>query len=201
MKKIVIIGVVLALALAIPFSIKAFSVSGIWDKIFKDVNPAVEGVEYEALDEEFADEKYTVWLDAYEAKDLFSLMNTHSNLYFTNAEINYIFKKKLAEMKNPACDSFELWFKDDYAYLKAHMLKYLPGNVSGEIVFEQKNRRIKLAMRKVRWAKVPIPAFVANAILERELYRLINFLHSDPDFPYVETELSEDYFEIKFKRE
>ncbi len=200
MKKIVI---TLALVvLIIPISAQAFSFSGIWGKMFGPKEVKQEDFEYEELDQELAQDKYDAWVKAYDENNIYELTLTKYNLLFSNAEVNYILKKRLEDLKDPPVDDFEIWFKDGgYIYAKAHLLKYLPGNVSGEIEFIEKNDETIPHVRKIKWGKLPIPSFVANIIIKRELGELIDFLHSDPDIPYVEVGIEEDFCEIEFKRE
>lgn len=197
MKKIVII---IVLILVIPLSVKAFSVSGLWDKMFKDFDPSEKGIEYESLNETLADEKYTAWLTAYETKSLYGLMSNRHYLYFYNADANYIINKRLSDLEKPPCDYFRAWFKENYVYLEAHLIKYLPGNVSGEVEFVKKGTGVLPKVRKMKWGKIGLPVFIANVILNRELDDLVAFMNSDPDFPYVKIEILEDYFEISFEQ-
>lgn len=200
MKKIVIIFALLALIM--PTSVRAFSFSGIWSKMFGPKEVQQEDFEYEVLDEELAQDKHDSWLKAYEEKNIYELTLTDYNLLFSNAEINYILNKRLDDLKNPPVDDFQIWFKDgDYIYAEAHLLKYLPGNVSGEIEFIEKNDKTIPHIRKIKWGKLPIPAFIANMAIKKELGELTDFMYSDPNIPYIEVDIEEDFCEIKFKRE
>lgn len=201
MKKAIII--LALLAIMVPASAQAFSfpgIKGIWNKIFTDDNDySEEDVDYASLIKPLADYKYEIWEESYENKRLYGLMKDSRNLYFTNAEANYILGKKLQELKNPPADDFEIWFKDGYAYARAHMIKYFRGDISGEIEFVKEKKRTVPKVRKARWGKIWIPTFIVNAILRTELKALIDFLYSDPNFPYIDITVEEDLLELKFR--
>lgn len=192
------------LVLLIPLAANAFSFSGFWNKIFNKSaeRSAEEEFQYEKLNKELAKDKRKAWKQAYEDKDIHSLISEEHNLLFSNAEINYIFRKELENIDDPPVGDFEIWFKEGgYIYTEARLLKYLPGKVSGEIDFiEEANDQIVPRVRKIKWRGFPFPAFIANTIFKDKTQPIRSFIKGDSEFELSGVRIEEDFCQLKIER-
>jgi len=209
MKKYLII--IIALAVLAPATVYAFSFVDVinFSKIFvhKEVQPSAEEVKKEmtAAPENFfsstAEKKYQNWVNAFNQKDITLALKDSSNLYFTDAEINYLVAKDLATMSNPPARDMQIAFTDNLIKFSGYsMLKFFSGQFILEAKVVEANNRLGLQVTKARYRNFYFPAFLAQSLLADQLKEMINFLYSSPDYQNLSVTVGDGFIELNYAK-
>jgi hypothetical protein len=207
MKKYLIIFV--ALAILAPATAQAFSFTdvvnfGRW-LIHREAKPAAVEVKKEAaVPDKFsiltAENKYQNWKAAFEKKDVSLAIVDSRNLYFTDAEINYLVSKELAAMSDPAVRDAQISFTENLIKISGYaILKNFDGQFSLEAKVVEANNRIGFQVTKVRYRNFYFPAFIVQSLLDKEVKEMIDFLYSSPSFQNLSATVGNGFIELNYK--
>lgn len=199
-KKFLII--IVLLFLIVPIAAHAFSLSDIFsflkkeDKIIEaepEPNPAITVL---------AEEKYKIWKDAFENKDIEIVMSNVSNLFFSEGELNYLIEKRLKDMKYPPAKEVKVFLKEGLIKIRGiSKIKFFKGSFELNIKPVQKERRIVLEVKKARFKKFYFPSFVASILLKKEMDDTMAFLYSHGSVEKLKIIIIEDNLELKYEKQ
>jgi hypothetical protein len=206
MKKYLIIFVVLAIMA--PVAAHAFSFVdvinfGRW-LVHKEAKPATIDVKKEAVaPDKFssltAEKKYHNWRDAFDEKDAALAVVDNRNLYFTDAEINYLITKELEAMSLPPVRDAKVSFTENLIKISGYaMVNNFNGQFSLEAKVIEANSRIGFQVTRARYRNFYFPAFLAQSILDSQLKEMIDFLYSSPNYQNLSATVGNGFIELNY---
>lgn len=207
MKKILIIFV--ALAVLAPAAAHAFSFVDVINfgkrLIHKDVQPAPAEVKKETAAPSLrfssltAEKKQANWKSAFEKKNIESIIQDSRNLYFTDAEINYVIAEELTDVDNPPAKDVTVSFSDNLIKVSGYsLLKNFNGQFNLEAKITKTDKRIAFQVTRARFHNFYFPAFIAQAFLRNELNKMIEFLYSSPDYQNLTVTVGNGFIELNY---
>jgi hypothetical protein len=145
------------------------------------------------------DVKYSAWQNAFNSRNIATLIANNNNLYFTEAEMNYLIARVLASSSAPAARDVTVTFSDNLIKISGiSMLKTLPGKFYLEAKPIIWKKQLTLSVTKVRYNNFYFPAFIAQSILANQLRAAINFLYSDPDYQTITMTVGSGFAQLNY---
>lgn len=146
-----------------------------------------------------AENKYNNWTDAFNKKDIALVIKDSRNLYFTDAEMNYLFAKELAAMSAPPVRDIQVAFTDNLISISGYsMLKNFTGQFSLEAKIVEANKKIGLQVAKAKYNNIYLPSFVAQPLLASQLKVMTDFLYSSPDYQNLSATVGNGFIELSY---
>jgi hypothetical protein len=146
-----------------------------------------------------AKNKFDNWQNAFAKKNIGLVLADDRNLYFTDAELNYLIARELASTTDPAASDITISFSDNLAKVSGHSLVK---NFNGRFYLEAKpaivNKRISFQVTRARFNNFYFPAFLAQALLAGQLREAITFLYSDPDRQDLSLTLGSGFIQLNY---
>jgi hypothetical protein len=148
-----------------------------------------------------AETKYNNWLTAFNNNDLNSVVSDTGNLYFTDAEINYLIAENLASAANPPARDVVVSFADNSIKISGYaMLKNLSGDFYLEAAPTTLKNQLAFKVTKARFDNFYFPAFIAQSILSGQLKTAIDFLYSDPDYQNLNLTVGSGFIQLNYEQ-
>jgi len=145
------------------------------------------------------DAKYNAWQNAFNSKNIASLIVNQNNLYFTEVEMNYLIARVLASSSAPVARDVTVSFSDNLIKISGiSMLKTLPGSFYLEAKPIIWKKQLTLSVTKARFDNFYFPAFIAKTILANQLLAAINFLYSDPDYQTITLTVGSGFAQLNY---
>jgi hypothetical protein len=210
MKKKLVIFVAVAIILAAPSAVRAFSfgdVVNLGKKLFQvEVAPVVTPKNEVSIPTQptevgglSAEKKYENWQDAYEQKDLASVLSDDRNLYFTDGELSYLTNEELSNADNPVAKDVSFSFSDDLAQISGYLtMKNFSGSFYLEAVPAVANGKASLKVTRARFNNFYFPAAIAQMILKGQIEQAINFLYSNAEYQNLKFSLGSGFIELDY---
>jgi hypothetical protein len=207
MKKLLLVFI--AFAVFIPVTVHAFSFLDIFSlgkKIIRQEVKSKQAVtKAVAAPEEFsiakADRKYQNWEKAFSKKDISLVIDDSQNLYFTEAEINYLIARSLASSSAAAARDVQVSFVSGAVKMSGYSLaKNLSGQFSLEAKAAEIDGRVGLKIVRARYRNFYFPALVAQNLLAVRLKDAINFLYSDQNRQKPSLMIGNGFIEINYNK-
>jgi hypothetical protein len=146
-----------------------------------------------------AETKLKNWQNAFNKKNISAVIADDRNLYFTDAEINFLIASELANSGNPAARDVVVSFSDNLAKISGQaMLKSLSGKFYLEAKPATKNNRISFQVTKARFNNFYFPALLAQALLSAQLKIAIDFLYSEPKQQNLSLTIGNGFIELNY---
>jgi hypothetical protein len=207
MKKFLIIAVILIFAA--PAAAHAFSFVDVINfgerLIHRQTTPSPDDVKKEivAAPARFAtlnaETKFNNWQNAFDKKNVSLALVDNRNLYFTDAEINFLIARELASSSNPAARDVVIYFSDNLAKISGYvMLKSLTGKFYLEAKPAMANNHISFQVTKARFNNFYFPSFLAQSLLSGQLKTSIDFLYSDPNQQNLSLTLGNGFIQLNY---
>jgi len=145
------------------------------------------------------DAKYNAWQNAFESKNIIALIANNNNLYFTEAEMNYLIASVLASSSAPVARDVTVSFSDNLIKISGvSMVKNLPGKFYLEAKPIIWKKQLTLSITKTRFNNFYFPSFIAQGILTNQLRTAINFLYSDPDYQTITMTVGSGFIQLNY---
>jgi hypothetical protein len=209
MKKFLILLV--ALALLAPAAAHAFSLIDVINVgkrlIHQETQPApvevkkeltVEAAQLSTLS---AESKYQNWEKAYLNHSITGVFSDSHNLYFTEAELNYLIDQQLASATDPVARDVVISFSDNLIKVSGYSLVK---NFTGQFYLEGKivaaGQRINIQVTKARYHNFYFPAFIAQSLLRGQLGKMIDFLYSDANYQNLSVTVGSGFIELNYNK-
>ncbi|MDD5527625.1 MAG: hypothetical protein PHO56_01455 [Patescibacteria group bacterium] len=206
MKKFLIIAVALAI-LAPVAAAHAFSFVDVINfgkrLIQREVQPpptevkkesAVMPIQFPALS---AEKKFDNWQNAFNKKNISLVLADNRNLYFTDAEINYLIARELAS--STVAQNVTVSFSDNLIKISGDVAIK---NLSGPFYLEAKptvvKNRVSFQVTMARYHNFYFPSFIAQLLLAGQLRDAIDFLYSDADYQNLSMTVGSGFIELNY---
>jgi hypothetical protein len=207
MKKFLILLV--AVAILVPATVHAFSFVDILNfgkkLIQRETQPVSVEVKTEAVtpSAQFsamsAENKYQNWNNAYLKHDVAEVFSDNRNLYFTEAELNYLVAQQLASATDPIARDVAVSFSDNLIKISGYSLVK---NFSGQFYLEAKivtvDQRINFQVTRARFHNFYFPTFIAQALLRSQLGKMIDFLYSSHDYQNLSVTVGSGFVQLNY---
>jgi hypothetical protein len=146
-----------------------------------------------------AETKLKNWQSAFNKKNIGSVIADSRNLYFTDAEINFLIASELANSGNPAARDVVISFSDNLAKVSGNaMLKNLTGKFYLEAKPATKNNHISFQVTKARFNNFYFPSFLAQSLLAGQLKTALDFLYSDSKRQNLSLTIGNGFIELNY---
>ncbi|MDD4902715.1 MAG: hypothetical protein PHE24_06295 [Patescibacteria group bacterium] len=202
---------IIAAAILAPAAAHAFSfvdVMNLGKKIFhQDVQPSPVEVKKELTAEAAqlstlsAENKLKNWEKAYLDRDVSRVFSDSRNLYFTEAEINYLIAQELASATDPVAHDVAVGFSDNLIKVSGYSLVK---NFTGQFYLEAKivtvAGRINFQVAKARYHNFYFPAWLAQTLLRNQAKSMLDFLYSSPDHQNLTATAGSGFIELNYNK-
>lgn len=207
MKKFLII--VVAVAILAPVTVYAFSFIDVINfgkrLIEREIPPPLVEVNKEIAAPAAqspvlsAETKFANWRNAFDKNDISLVLADDRNLYFTDAEMNYLIARDLASSTEPVARNIVVSFSDNLVKVSGEVaIKSLSGQFYLEAKPTKAHNRISFQVTKARFHNFYFPSFIAQALLANELKLATDFLYSDPDYQNLRLTVGSGFIELNY---
>jgi len=186
---------IIIISFCLPFTTSAF-----W---WFNQTPTVQNqapIETNTLDDKAKIElsnKYQIWVDGFEKKDIESVITNSDKYIFTIPELNYLFETETQKMKNPSISNVLLTKDNDNIKVTANFHKFINGHFSFDAHIISVENKIRLELSSVSLYGFPIPSkWLANEV-NKELDNYFSFLYKSEKYKSFSFIVNNDSLQLK----
>ena len=186
---------IIIISFCLPFTTSAF-----W---WFNQTPTVQNqapIETNTLDDKAKIElsnKYQIWVDGFEKKDIESVITNSDKYIFTIPELNYLFETETQKMKNPSISNVLLTKDNDNIKVTANFHKFINGHFSFDAHIVSVENKIRLELSSVNLYGFPIPSkWLANEV-NKELDNYFSFLYKSEKYKGFSFIVNNDSLQLK----
>ena len=141
--------------------------------------------------------KYQIWVDGFEKKDIESVITNSDKYIFTIPELNYLFETETQKMKNPSISNVLLTKDNDNIKVTANFHKFINGHFSFDAHIISVENKIRLELSSVSLYGFPIPSkWLANEV-NKELDNYFSFLYKSEKYKSFSFIVNNDSLQLK----
>jgi hypothetical protein len=186
---------IIIISFCLPFTTSAF-----W---WFNQTPAIQNqapIENNTLDDKAKIElsnKYQIWVDGFEKKDIESVITNSEKYIFTIPELNYLFETETQKIKNPSISNVLLTKDNDNIKVTANFHKFINGHFSFDAHIVSVENKIRLELSSVSLYGFPIPSkWLANEV-NKELDNYFSFLYKSDKYNGFSFIVNNDSLQLK----
>ena len=144
-----------------------------------------------------ASNKYKIWEDSFEKKDIESVITNSDKYIFTIPELNYLFETETQKMKNPSISNVILTKDNDNIKVTANFHKFINGNFSFDAHIISVENKIRLELSSVSLYGFPIPSKWLAYEVNKELDNYFSFLYKSEKYKGFSFIVNNDSLQLK----
>jgi hypothetical protein len=145
----------------------------------KTANEAISPKELSASAKILANNKYKLFEDSFEKKDVEKIIANKNNFWFSISELNYLFNTISSQAKNPVLNNLQLESEGSILKVSADFKKFIRGRASFNVSLANRGERLNLNIDRARLYGLPVPSRLISNPLNKALDDYFNFLYED----------------------
>lgn len=126
--------------------------------------------------------KYKMWQDGFEKKNIDSVIANSDKYIFTIPELNYILETESKKVKNPSITNAVLTKDQFIIKITANLHKFITGRFSFNAIVVSDENKIRLELCSVRFYGFPIPAKWLENPVNKALDDYFSFLYNSEKY-------------------
>ena len=144
-----------------------------------------------------ASDKYKLWQDSFEQKNIESVITNRNKFIFSIPELNYISEVESQKVKNPSIKDIVLSRDQDNIKVSADLHKFINGHFSFDAKIISVENKIHLALSSVSFYGIPIPVKWLETPANKALDDYFSFLYKDTRYTGFSFIDQNNYLQIK----
>lgn len=144
-----------------------------------------------------ASNKYKIWEDGFEKKNIDSVIANSDKYIFTIPELNYILETESQKVKNPSITNVVLSKNNDKIKVTANFHKYIKGHFSFDARIVSIENKIRLELSSVSFYGFPIPAKWVSNPANKALDDYFSFLYNSEKYKGFNFTIDNDILQLK----
>jgi hypothetical protein len=167
-----------SLSLILPLTVSAFWWFGS-NKTNTVSAPVVPEQKFSEQDKLNLNNKYKIWTESFEKKNIESLIANQNKFIFSLSELNYLSATESKKVKNPTLTELNIASQGSDFSVKAQFHKFINGHFSFIASVVSVENKINVKLTNVRLYGVPVPAKLLEKPVNKELDKYFAFMYAD----------------------
>lgn len=144
-----------------------------------------------------ASAKYKFWDEAFEKKNVESVINNQNKFSFSVLEINYLLDTESKKVKKPTLTSASITSSNGNINVAANFHKFISGRFSFVAKIVPVDNKIRLKLSAVKLYGISIPVKWLEEPINEELDKYFAFLYKDSRYQGFTVNISDTVLELK----
>lgn len=144
-----------------------------------------------------ASNKYKIWEDSFEKKNIDSVIANSDKFIFTIPELNYLFETESQKVKNPSITNVVLINSQGALKVTANFHKFIKGHFSFDARIVSIENKIRLELSSVSFYGFPIPVKWVSNPANKALDDYFSFLYNSEKYKGFNFTINNDTLQFK----
>lgn len=141
--------------------------------------------------------KYKIWNDAFEKKNIETVISNQDKFIFTVSELNYLLETESKKVKKPSLAGASITSSNGNINVATTFNKFIKGRFSFVAKAISVDNKIRLQLSYVKLYGVSVPTKWLEGPLNKELDDYFSFLYKDARYQEVSINVSDELLQLK----